>query len=113
MIINGPLRIRTETSDGEEKFNLSLSFTKEFQELDRTLQTADFTAYLEQLRTHSSTLDEADPNRQGMLIVLQVGEQLLPLIREGSLPLNETLEIEIQQKLPLTEFLSNPLNWVN
>ena len=113
MIIEGPLRISAETSDEKAGFSLNLSFAEEFQALDRDQQVADFSDYLERLRAQSATLDEADPNRQGMLVMLQVGEQLLPLIREGALPLNETLEIEIQQDLPLAGFLSNPSDRIN
>lgn len=113
MIIEGPLRIHTETLENETGFSLSLFFAEEFQALDRARQTEDFVAYLEPLRTQSASLDETDPNRQGMLIVLQVGEQLLPLIREGDLPLSETLEIEIKQELPLTGFLSSSSDRIN
>ena len=113
MIIEGPLRISTETAEDQSGFSLQLSFTEEFQALERSRQATDFAEYLDQLRAQSATLDETDPNRQGMLIVLQVGEQLLPLVEEGSIPLGETLEIEVRQELPLTDFLASapgPLN---
>ncbi len=113
MIIEGPVRISTETSEDGAGFSLRLMFVEEFQQLDTAVQASQFAAYLEALRSQSSALDETDPNRQGMLIVLQVGEQLLPLIQEGSLPLNEELEIEIDQAPPLASFLANASSQIN
>ena len=112
MVVKGPLHISSESSEGGSGFTLRLEFTEEFQALDDAARGQTFTEYLKELQRQSTGLEETDPNRQGMLIVLQVGEQLLPLIQTNSLPLNETLEIEISQQLPLGEFLAsqNPLN---
>ncbi len=113
MIIEGPIRISTESSEDGGGFSLRLSFVEEFQELGKARQAADFEAYLERLRTQSAALDAADPNRQGMLIVLQVGEQMLPLIREGSLPLSEGLEIKIDRQAPPASSLADSSSRIN
>ncbi len=86
MIIEGPLRISTETFDREAGFSLQSSFVEEFQALNCVRQTAEFSDYL---------------------------EQLLPLIQEDPLLLSEMLEIEIRQELPLAGLPSRPANQIN
>ena len=113
MIIEGPIRISAESSEDGRGFSLRLSFADEFQALKEVRQAEGFAAYLERLRTQSATLDAADPNRQGMLVVLQVGEQLLPMIEEGSLPLSEELEIGVEQQMPLASFLADSSGRLN
>lgn len=113
MIIEGPIRVSAESSGDGSGFGLHLSFVEEFQALEKAQQDKGFAAYPERLRAQSAALDEVDPNRQGMLIVLQVGEQLLPLIREGSLLLSKKLEIEIDQQAPPESFPADPSSRAN
>ena len=107
------MRISTETSDEASGFRLQFSFTKAFQNLEQAEQMAEFATYLKKLRDVSANLEEGNPNQQGMLIVLQVGEQLLPLIEAGELPLSETLEVEIEQQFTIPGWLANPSEQIN
>lgn len=105
MIIEGPIRISAESSGDGSGFGLHLSFADEFQALEKARQAADFAAYVERLRTRRAALGEADPNRRGMLIVLQVGEQLLPLSEEP--------EIAIDRQAPLAGFPADSSSRLN
>ena len=113
MLIEGPFRIRSEAAEDGGGFTLRLSFTEAFRALARPEQAADLADYLKRLRAQARAAEESDPNRQGMLLVLQVGEQLLPLVRGGELPLGEELEIRIDRQAALTGFLGAGSDRVN
>lgn len=113
MLIEGPLRIRSEAAEDGGGFTLRLSFTEAFRALARPAQAADLADYLQRLRARAKTAAETDPNRQGMLLVLQIGEQLLPLVRGGELPLSEELEIRVDQQPSLAGFLAAGSGRVN
>lgn len=113
MLIEGPLRIRSEAAEDGGGFTLRLSFTEAFQALERPARAADLADYLRRLRAQARAAAETDPNRQGMLLVLQVGEQLLPLVRAGELPLSEELEIQVDQQPSLAGFLAAGSDRVN
>ncbi len=113
MLIEGPLRIRSEAAEDGGGFTLRLSFTEAFRALARPAQAADLADYLERLRAAARAAEENDPNRQGMLLVLQVGEQLLPLVRDGDLPLGEELEIQVDQQPSLAGLLAADPGRVN
>jgi len=96
MLIEGPLKIgvvdRTDTPGRE----LHFSFTPEFRRLEPAAQGEEMRSYLAGLSEQiQSIADETDPNRQGMLIVLQVAEQLLPHIETGDMAMEETIVVEM------------------
>lgn len=113
MLIQGPLTIHAEEIEGEIGFLLRIGFREEFQGLDLGERVQELARYLGELHAQTTSCAENDPNRQGMLIVLQVGEQLLPMIREDSLPLTEEIEIRINQKMSLTALYSMEGNTIN
>jgi hypothetical protein len=96
MLIEGPLKIgvldRTD-SPGRE---LHFTFTPEFRHLEPSAQGEEMRRYLTRLAEQiQSIADESDPNRQGMLIVLQVAEQLLPHVEAGEMAMEETIVVEM------------------
>ena len=113
MLIQGPLTIRAEEAEGEAGFLLRIGFREEFQDRDPPARTQEFLDYLQALQREAQACAETDPNRQGMLLVLQVAEQLLPLIREDSLPLGEEIEIRVEQKASLLGLLNPGTGAIN
>ena len=99
MEINGPFKIGTLQNDmgGHE---LHLDFTTEFRALNVMQQTDALQDYINQLINAISHLDENDANRQGMVTILQVAEQLMPHIEANEIPLEETIVISLQQDNP-------------
>jgi len=96
MLIEGPLKIgvidRTD-SPGRE---LHFTFTPGFRRLDALAQGEEMRDYLSRLAEQIQTIaDETDPNRQGMLIVLQVAEQLLPHIETGEMAMEDVIVVEM------------------
>ncbi len=99
MEINGPFKIGNMQNDlgGHE---LHLDFTAEFRAMNSAQQADSFQNYITSLINEISRLDENDANRQGMLTILQVAEQLMPHIQTNEIPLEETIVISLQQDNP-------------
>jgi hypothetical protein len=97
-----------DPADGQGKV-LLLAFQPEFQALEVADQGARFREYLGGLAQEIAAIrDENDRNRAGMLIIQQIGEELLPHIEAGELALEESIIIQIrqeQQAVALTDLL--------
>ena len=99
MEITGPLNIGVLDNDtgGRE---LHLSFKPEFRVLNLPQQTASFQDFIKTLINEIHQLDEDDINRQGMMTILQICEQIQPHIDANELPLEETIVVNIQSHNP-------------
>ena len=111
MLIEGPMKIDiAEPADGQGKL-LMVSFKPEFQAAEIAEQVKQFAAHLNKLAEsiNDETLDQR--TRQGIMIVHQFSEQLLPHIESGDLALDETMIIQIRQEQQvsvLVDLLANP-----
>lgn len=111
MHIEGPLKIGIVDKPDTLERELHLDFTEAFKRLKLEEQGPAFDAYLAGLRQQIGLTDGDSTDRQGMLLVLQVAEQLAPYIRTGELPLHETIIVEITPDTPLHRFMAGqPLN---
>ena len=99
MEISGPFKIGTLQNDigGHE---LHLDFTNELRTLNLAQQVDSMQNYINGLINEASRLDEKNTNRQGILTILQVAEQLMPHIQANEIPLEETIVISLQQHSP-------------
>lgn len=99
MIINAPFKIGIldSATGGRE---LHLDFTAEFRSLNLARQADEFNDYIHNLINEISRLDEHDANRQGMITIRQIAEQLQPHIEANEIPLEETIVIELQHDSP-------------
>jgi hypothetical protein len=98
MLIEGPLNISVgEPADGQGKV-LVLAFPPAFRALGVTGQAAELRGYLLTLGSQMAGLGEQDPSRQGMAIVAQIVEQLLPHVEAEELELAEPIIIQIRQE---------------
>jgi hypothetical protein len=106
MEIAGPLTIGlVEKLDGPGR-ELHIGFREDFRRLPLAEQGAQFRAYLADLTAAVFELDEADPNRPGLLLIQQIAEQLLPHVEAGELSLGDTIVVEIggvRQYIQLTD----------
>lgn len=99
MLIEGPLQISivdTDTGDRE----LHLKFTAEFKALKQDQQCDSFHEFIHYMKTEIDVLEESDPNRQGMLTIQQVAEQLLPHIESNEIPLEDAIIVNIHADSP-------------
>ena len=85
-----------------------MNFTDDFKSADLAQQGQIFAAYLAGLLQEINTRGEDDGDRAGMLIVQQIGEQLLPYIQAGEMALEETMTVEIgrEQAFSLTDLIN-------
>jgi nitrate reductase assembly molybdenum cofactor insertion protein NarJ len=99
MIIDAPFKIGIldSATGGRE---LHLDFTEEFRRLNIAQQADEFSNYIHSLINQISRLDEDDANRQGMITIRQISEQLRPHIEANEIPLEETIVIELQHNSP-------------
>jgi hypothetical protein len=99
METKGPFRINTKQNDmgGHEPH---LDFTAEFRAMNLVQQIDAMQNYISSLANDITGLDEQDPNRQGMLTILQVAEQLAPHIQANEIPLEETFVVSLEQDNP-------------
>lgn len=99
MIIDAPFNIGIlDSATGDRE--LQLDFTEEFRHLNIARQADEFNNYIHRLVNEISRLDETDANRQGMITVKVIAEQLLPHIEANEIPLEENIMIELQQNSP-------------
>lgn len=99
MEINGPLKIGVIDTDSGNR-ELHLGFTAEFRAMNATQQNVAFRRFIAELSQEITQLDEKDPNRQGMMTILQISEQLLPHIEANEIPLEETIVVDLQTHNP-------------
>lgn len=99
MEISGPLNIGVLDNDSGGR-ELHLSFKPEFRVLNLQQQTGKFKAFIKTLVNQIHQLEESDSNRQGMMTILQICEQLQPHIEANELPLEETIVVNIQSHNP-------------
>lgn len=99
MEITGPLTIGILDNDNGSR-ELHLKFRPEFRVLNQQQQSETFQDFIQTLNDEIGRLDEDDTNRQGMLTILQICEQLKPHIDANELPLEETIVVNIQTRSP-------------
>jgi hypothetical protein len=106
MDIEGPIRVGVVDKDDGSGRELHLDFSDNFRQLPDDQRISEFRSYVNLLQNKSSgnSLDEAD--RQGMLLILQIAEQLLPHLETDQLPLEETIVIEIKPETILGSLLN-------
>jgi len=98
--------------DNSKLRKLELNFPAEFQQLDVTAQGAAIAAYITVLHQQSYAAEDGSREQQGMLIVLQIAEQMLPHIQAGEMDLSQTIDVEVasgQPEEPVQTVLGQPL----
>jgi hypothetical protein len=95
MIIKGPLNISVVDTDNDQR-DLRLEFTHEFKSLKLNERCDSLHEFIHYLKSEIDVLEESDPNRQGMLTILQIVEQLLPHIESDEIPLEDAIIVNIK-----------------
>jgi len=106
--IQGPIKIGVVNDPETTGWELQMNFTDDFKSADLEQQGKVFAAYLADLAQEINGREADDANRAGMLIVQQIGEQLLPHIQAGEIALEETMIVEIgrEQAFSLTDLIN-------
>ncbi len=108
MDIQGPIKIGVVNDPETTGWELHMNFSDDFKSADLAQQGQIFMDYLTTLGREISAREDDDQNRVGMLIVQQIGEQLLPYIQAGEMALEETMVVEIgrEQAFSLTDLIN-------
>ena len=107
MEIEGPLNISVQYDDETSpKRELHLSFKPAFiqQKVFERIETMQ--SYMDHLKHHLQKLSHDDPDRPGIETIYQICENLLENIRLDELDLNETIVLEIQPTVNISNFLT-------
>ncbi len=78
---------------------LHLRFTPEFQQMPVEQRMASMRAYIESMLAQAKEISTGTTNdegaQRGLMMVIELTEQLLPHIQSDSMPLHETLIVEM------------------
>lgn len=108
MQIDGPFTIQMIDNADSATRELHLGFTAQFQQLDSEKQLQQYRQYITQLQNDIAKTDD-EANRQGMLTIQQVAEQLLPHMEQQEIPLDETIIIEMGPTSPFDDLLNGAI----
>lgn len=78
-----------------DKRTLEISFIEDFQQLQHDQQLSELKSYIQRLYQNAQTLNKGQADRQGVLMIMQICEELLPHIQQQDIDLNETIELEM------------------
>jgi len=94
--IDAPFSVSVvQQQDDSSAHELQLTFTPEFQQLDRVTQGGRISAYVADLRQQAQGVPADSREQQGMLTVIQIAEQLVPLVQAGELDLEQDIIAEL------------------
>lgn len=93
MSVTAPFSISVQDPSPDLR-ELHFSFTTEFQQMSVEQRLETIRAYIESLLRQSQTLHDAN-EQKGLMTVIEISEQLLPHIQSDSLPLEQTLVVEM------------------
>jgi len=99
MKITGPLKIGILENDmgGRE---VHLDFTPDFRALNLQQQIETFRKFIVDLANDINALDEDNADKQGMLTIYQICEQIMPHIESNEIPLEETIVVNFETENP-------------
>jgi len=94
MEIQGPFTIALSDNSESGLRELHLGFKPEFQQLDLKSRLSSLQQYLTGLERDIPTETDED-NKQGMITILQIAQQIQPHLASDEIPLDDTIIIEI------------------
>lgn len=108
MEIEGPFTITINDNNETGVEELHLRFKPDFQQLPLEERLETLQQYLTELQ-HNIARENNEANRQGLLSIAQITEQLYPHLEADEIPLQETTVIEMlpSQLSPLQSLLSS------
>lgn len=106
MQIEGPFNINVVDKSDSQSRELQLTFAAEFKNSPIDKRVTELKNYLNHLQNNIQSTDN-DAEKQGMLTILQIAEQILPHVESDEIPLQETIVIEIGPSSPFDELLKS------
>jgi len=109
MAIKIPFNIGFNENKQVSTGEIHLSFTAEFQGMDKDQRVKVYKAYLEHLIAQAQ-LAEDENSQKGIITVLQIADRLFPHLQADQIPLQETIIVEMGENAEgssLDELLNN------
>lgn len=103
MKIEGPLNVSVLDDEIQNKRTLEIDFTDEYQQLTPELQSSEMKSYIQKLFQNADALTPGDSSREGLLLIMQICEELLPYIQQQELDLSETITMELAAQVARPE----------
>ena len=97
MAIKIPFNIGYNDRGPGQVREIHLSFTAEFQRMEQSQRIRVYKDYLEHLIAQAQ-LAKDENSQKGIITVLQIAEQLFPHLQSDSIPLEQTLIVEIGEQ---------------
>ena len=106
MEIQGPFTISVNDNSETGLRELHMGFKPGFQQQDLESRLSSLQEYLTKLE-QNITSETDENNKQGMLTILQIAQQLQPHMKTDDIPLDETIIVEIgpNQSSPFDDLL--------
>ncbi len=106
MEIQGPFTIAINDNSETGVHELHLGFKPGFQQLPLDQRLTTLQQHLQELE-HNIANESSDANRQGMLTIAQIAQEIYPHLEADEIPLDETIIIEMgpSQSSPLDDLL--------
>ncbi len=95
MKIDGPLTINILDDDVQNKRTLEINFKEDFQQLELSSRVSEMKKYIQSLFQNAQTLQDKQADKEGLLLIMQICEQLLPHLQQDELDLAETIDFEM------------------
>ena len=106
MQIEGPLTISVQDDETSMKRELHLSFKRGFVRKELFERTEEFQTYIDRLNHNLSRLAKDNPDRLAIETVLEICENLRENIAKDEIDLDETIVIEIQPSVNITNIIT-------
>lgn len=109
MLIEAPFNISVVEKSGSESKELHLTFTEQFSNSELSKRVRITKKYLSELNNSLQDLPSDSKDKQGMLIVEQLAGEIFTHIANDELELGETIVIEINKELGISNLIENSL----
>jgi hypothetical protein len=107
MEIEGPLTISVQEDDATMKRELHLAFKPAFINKKLFERIEQFQSYMDHLSHNIHKLHKDEPDRLGMETILEICQNLAEFIASDELDLEETIVIELQPNINITNLLTS------
>lgn len=104
-----PFTAQLVAQENNQRRKLLLTFPAAFQRMEISAQATAMGAYMVELQQQARAAEDGSREQEGILIVLQIAEQMFPHIQAGEIDLSQTIEVEMEPAEPEPTVLGQPL----
>lgn len=95
MKIDGPLSVSVVDDEVQQKRTLEITFKNEFHQLSLEQRVSNLKQYIQSLYQNSQSLNDQQTDKTGLILIMQLCEQLLPYVQQDELDLSDTIQLDM------------------